>query len=129
MAITTAPDSILTCINQRDQSHPLYRSHREKIKSVPERNHQQVPIAHRVTIPSCIAQFIPGYDLIRHGIAERASHGSMHPHGTSAGIRGLTICICYEAWPTLAEGLSPDEHQTLNNSVQLQLITTSSPTR
>jgi hypothetical protein len=67
-------DQALTSINQRDQSHSLYLSHREKIRRMPERNHEQVALADRVTIPAGIAQLITGDYVFSNRITERAFH-------------------------------------------------------
>jgi hypothetical protein len=61
-------------IDQGKQSLLLLNRHREKIRNMPERNYEQVPLADRVAVPAGITEIVLRYDLICEGIAERAFH-------------------------------------------------------
>ena len=58
---------------------------------MPERDHEQVPLADQAAVPAGIPEIVLRCDLIRDRIAERAFHRLQAPHGTSAGIRELTM--------------------------------------
>ena len=51
-------DHILTRIDQSKHSLLLLNRHREKIRNMPERDHEQVPLADRVAVPAGIAEII-----------------------------------------------------------------------
>lgn len=60
--------------NQINQSPPLFRSHRKKIRRVAERDHEQVAPADRELVPAGIAEVVLRKDVISEWIAERALH-------------------------------------------------------
>lgn len=80
-------DHILTRIDQSKNSLFLLNRHREKIRNMPERDHEQVPLADRVAVPAGIAEIILCNDVIRQGIAERAVHWRLHASNPLTSIR------------------------------------------